>query len=176
MAADIARRGFVTGLGGTMLGWPLAAHAQRLSPASASDLDVRPGDVPARRGGLKGNVNYFIGGDCTPVLDLSVTIDVTQDIVADFGFSFQLNAYSPQGANSVYQQYTIGFDTTGGPTPQLGLSIDNWPVKGFDDLTGDVINYGAPLLKLPGPRPALPAGYRLTISCTQRSGRETSPA
>src|ERR1700683_614701 len=99
MATDIVRREFVAGLGVTALGWPLAAHAQRLSLPAASDLDVKPGNVPARRGSWKSNVNYFIGGDCVPVLDLSVTIAVTQDIVADFGFSFQLNAYSPQGAN-----------------------------------------------------------------------------
>jgi len=163
MAIDIARRRFVTGLSSATLAWPLAARAQQPSPPSAGNLNVTPGNVPPRRGGLKGNSNYFLYSDCKPVMDLSVTIKVTQDIVADFGLSFQLNAHSPPGANCVWQQYCIGFGTNGGP-PTLGGDIDNWPAKGFDELTGDIINHHVHLLTLPGSKPILPAGYRLTIN------------
>ena len=106
-------------------------------------------------------------------MDLSVTIKVTQDIVADFGFSFQLNAYSPKGANCVWQQYCIGFDTTGGPAPQLGGAIDNWPAKGFDDLTGDLINHGVHICsRCRAPSLFYSAGYEPHDQPEQRLERE----
>jgi hypothetical protein len=63
------------------------------------------GNVPAPGGGLGSNSNYFLvaenGG---PLLDVKVTIDVTQDLVSNIGLGFQLNAYSLSGANSVIVQ------------------------------------------------------------------------
>jgi hypothetical protein len=163
MAGGIRRREFVAGLGNSVVAWPLAARAQQPALPAAGNLGANTGNVPAPRGGLEGRSNYFLASDCKPVTGLSVAIKITQDLVADFGFSFQLNAYSPPGANSKWQQYCVGLDPKG-PAPQLVGSIDNWPAKGFDDLTGDLINHFVHLLTLPGSKPVLPAGYEITIN------------
>ncbi len=111
------------------------------------------------------NHNYFLYGNGDPVMNLSATIDVTQDIVSNVGFSFQLNAYSPQGANCVWQQYCMKFQTSNGSPGQLYGLVDNWPAgdKGqpFPPPGADLINKAILLLTLPGP--TLPAGYKLMI-------------
>jgi hypothetical protein len=88
---------------------------------------------------------------------LAVTIEVTQDMVWQSasgqtkGFAFQLNAYSPQGELSAWQQYIIIlWDTT------LTGMIDNWPVNG-----NNIINHIFSLAPLPNT--IIPAGYRLSI-------------
>jgi hypothetical protein len=132
------------------------------------------------RGGLGSNNNYFMftplaGGGCANLLNVSVTIVVTQPIVwastgpstppgaafAPPGFSFQLNCYSPkQNSNPLYpawQQYIINLWSA-----QLWGAINTWHT------------FSIPVI-LPGPNeyktalgPALPsntipAGYTLTI-------------
>src|SRR5580658_4338790 len=77
--------------------------------------------VPAPAAGLGSNSNYIFYNDCNPILGLSVTINITEDIVcqaasgaigeANFlGFGFQLNASSQMGEASVFQQYFMFVD------------------------------------------------------------------
>jgi hypothetical protein len=113
--------------------------------------------VPAPVWGLGSNSNYIMASDCSPVTGLTVTIEVTEDIVwqsADGpvdGFGFQLNAYSPSGDLSGYQQYLIYL----GDTELIG-GIDNWSSN------GQIINDFFNLASLPAV--TLSAGYILQIS------------
>jgi hypothetical protein len=63
---------------------------------------------------LSGNTNYILYSDCKPLRDISVTIDVTQDMVVESvsggptkGFAFQLNAWSAMGNTTAWQQYCL---------------------------------------------------------------------
>ncbi len=120
------------------------------------------GNVPAPSGGLKSSSNYILYSGCNPVTDLSVTIEITENIVADCGFSFQLNCNSPLGANVFWQQYVIAFFPPNPPqglTPTLSASINNWatnPQVPFIE--------PPPFFTFPGKSPTLQAGYQLTIS------------
>jgi hypothetical protein len=137
--------------------------------------------------GLMGSSNYLLYSDCNPVLDLSVTIDVTEDIVCEsasgasingnpaaetLGFGFQLNGYSPPNETSAWQQYSIVLAES-----ELGGMVNNWPVPletetTFVSFNAPAAGYQPPLwLILSGipvvsvPKSAvLPAGYRLQIS------------
>lgn len=78
-----------------------------------SNNDATP-TVPPPPSGLGSNSNYYLYSGCNPIVDLTVTINVTEDIVCqstssntppctpqgttpDKGFGFQLNANSPSG-------------------------------------------------------------------------------
>ncbi len=137
-------------------------------PPSATPTD---GPVPAPNRGLGSNSNYLIYNDCDPITGLSVTVEVTKDIKCDIGFSIQLNGYSPQDANCVWQQYVMEFDTSNGTPLKIHGGVDNWPSDSFRQSLSlpsgsDLINtHGGPLmLTLPGA--TLPAGYKFTISLT----------
>ena len=116
------------------------------------------GTVPAPASGLGSNSNYILYSDCNSLINLSVTIKVTEDMVWQSasgptdGFGFQLNAYSPAAGLCAYQQYVIFLSGT-----ELIGGIDNWPVSGTN-LINDFFN----LTSLPSV--ALPAGYVLQIS------------
>jgi hypothetical protein len=86
-------------------------------------------------------------------LDLKITIDVTEDIVSNIGFSFQLNAYSPAGDYSAWQQYVFEFSV---PSGHLVAGIEPWPDKGKN-----LINQRYQLLTVPDL--IIRAGYKLTI-------------
>src|ERR1700733_4851424 len=119
------------------------------------------GDVPAPPGGLGSSSNYILYSDCKPITDLSVAIDVTQELFGNLGFSVQLNAYSPPGEKLTWQQYFLSLQTSNGPfTPcEIYGYIDNWP----NPVSGPVLVGAAPgLLSLPNS--AIPAGSKLTIS------------
>jgi len=115
-------------------------------------------NASAPSGGLKGNSNYVLYSECNPVTDLSVTIEITQNIVGEGGFSFQLNGNSPVGALVSWQQYVISFappDPPMQPKPTLSASINNWGAPFIEP---------PPFFTFPGTSPTLPAGYQLTIS------------
>jgi hypothetical protein len=125
-------------------------------------------------GGLAGNSNYIFNQQCNPFVNpsltdstcLSVTIDVTEDIVwgatagpgSNQGFSLQLNCYSPTRSSNVFQQYF------------MGLTGNNlwYDVNGFNR-DGVIVNLGQTnLLSLPDS--LLPAGYQLKISLEAAQG------
>ena len=130
-------------------------------------MAVPPGAVPAPARGLGSNSNYFLYSECKSVTGLSITIEITKDIISDIGFGFQLNAYSPIGANCVWQQYGLAMETADNSPLQLNVFVDNWPSPSFLQSQklpagSDLINYRRPLLNLPGA--TLPAGYKITIA------------
>ncbi len=125
------------------------------------------GPVPAPSSGLGSNFNYHLHSGCNPVTGLSVTVDITKDIISDIGFGFQLNCYSPQGANCVWQQYFLSFFTTDNSPLQVYTWVDNWPSASFAQSLNlpagsDLINYKEEMLTLPSA--ALPAGYKISIN------------
>ena len=138
--------------------------------------------VPNPPRGLGGSTNYIMfiptgSGGCQNLLGVSVTIDITQDLVwkstslpppgackgvtsSTPGFGFQLNCYSPKPP-SVYetgwQQYVVSLQGT-----QLVGAINNWPPSGGPAIvtpTGAYqFNLGSALSSV-----AIPAGYRIKI-------------
>jgi hypothetical protein len=106
---------------------------------------------PAR--GLGSNSNYLLNSNGNPLLDLKIAIDVTKDIISNIGFAFQLNAYSPAGDYSAWQQYFFEF---GVPSGHLAAGIEPWPNKGKN-----LINQRYQLLTVPDL--IIRAGYKLTI-------------
>jgi len=121
---------------------------------------------------LGSNINYLLYGDCKPLINLAVFIEITQDMIcesvappteckpsgtSEFGFSFQLNCYSAAGKTCAYQQYAVGFwrNSSGGFNVIYG--VDNWPVSG-----PNLINNGFPVMATL-PTAVLPAGYQVGI-------------
>jgi hypothetical protein len=120
--------------------------------------------VPPPILGLGSFSNYILYSNCNTLTNLFVTIDVTQDIVSSNGFSFQLNTYSPAGANCIWQQYGIMLDMTRTP-PELRGFVETWPWASYAtsaNIPGDLINDFFDLLPMPSGK--LPAGWQLTIS------------
>ena len=82
--------------------------------AYSGPFSIIPGTtVSAPSAGLGSNSNYILYSGCGPLIDLSITIDVAEDIVCESasgsttGFGFQLNAYSPKNEKCAYQQYVV---------------------------------------------------------------------
>jgi hypothetical protein len=129
------------------------------------------GNVVPPSGGLAGNSNYYIYSNGDALLNVTVTVDITEDLVSDIGFGLQLNAYSNANALSAWQQFffslqsSSGLITGGAPYNLYGI-IETWPIStaGFGgDPTGpDLIN-DQPLL-LTQSTPRFLAGYKVTIS------------
>ena len=137
---------------------------------SGSPGSVNP-SVPAPAGGLGSNSNYILYSNCNPLINLSVTIDVTEDIVCEsasgpvIGFGFQLNAYSPPSETSAFQQYLIALWSTPSGGGELMGGVDNWPISG-----PNIINDFFDLTSLPST--TVPAGYQLTISLENDQKRQ----
>jgi hypothetical protein len=114
--------------------------------------------VPAPVWGLGSNFNYLLYDNCKPLISLSVTICVTQDIVCQSasgptkGFGFQLNAYSPKNETSAWQQYVVALFAT-----EFIGAVDNWPLSGRN-----IINHFLNLASMPGAK--IPAGIGSQIS------------
>jgi hypothetical protein len=133
---------------------------------------TNPPTVPPPHNGLGSNSNYILSSDCNPLINLSVTIDVTQDIVVQsssgslLGFGFQLNAYSPKNEKVAWQQYIIALLEASQKLPSgqadgiLVAAVDNWPVSG-DNIINDFFDLANTL----APH-TLPKGWQLRISLT----------
>ncbi len=68
---------------------------------TGDDLSIPPAT------GLGSSSNYLMTSDCNPILDLVVTIDITEDLTSDSGFSIQLNAYPASGESNTWQQILL---------------------------------------------------------------------
>ncbi len=124
---------------------------------SLNDWNWYEAAVAAPGAGLGSNSNYFLYSNCNNLLGLSVTIQVTQDIVGSDGFGFQINAYSAKSDHDGAQQYLIYLDPGSSP-PQLNCMVDNWQTAGGTQL----INHIVKLATLTSQD--LPTGYMLSIS------------
>jgi len=124
------------------------------------ELDTNPKGIAIAAGtpGFGSNNNYIFDDDCKPLLNLAVTIHVTEDIVCQsasgstVGFGFQLNCYSPPSETSAWQQYVVALFGS-----EVIAAIDNWPLTGAN-LINDFFN----LVALPSAK--IPAGYTIEIN------------
>ncbi len=100
-------------------GWgPFGASGISAALFSGVDFDEPAPKPPA---GLGSNSNYIFVSDCKPLIDVTVTIDLTQQIglllngppshgaPAVSGYGWQLNCYSPTHETDAWQQYVINF-------------------------------------------------------------------
>ncbi len=98
-------------------GWgPFGASG--ISAALFSGVDFF-GSAPVPQSGLGSNSNYIFAGDCKPLIDVTVTIDLTQHVGLLFngpprqgndavtGYGWQLNCFSPTHETDAFQQYAI---------------------------------------------------------------------
>src|SRR5882757_7915490 len=98
-------------------GWgPFGASG--ISAALFSGIDFGE-PAPEPPSGLGSNSNYIFSSDCKPLIDVTVTIDLTQHIgllgngPPSHGFSsvsghgWQLNCFSPKHETDAFQQYVI---------------------------------------------------------------------
>jgi hypothetical protein len=128
--------------------------------------------APPPAHGLGSASNYVLADNCQQLTGVTVTIDVTEDLVAappaageEHGFAFQLNAYSPKNTANPqdpdwieWQQYIIGVR----PTSVVG-AVNNWTNASFS--TGvQTINSPTQLLLHPPQPDMIPAGTKLTIT------------
>jgi hypothetical protein len=100
-------------------GWgPFGAHGIDAALFSGIDFDQPAPEPPA---GLGSNSNYIFSSDCRPLIDVTVTIDLTEHIAllgnsppshgdsSVSGYSWQLNCFSPKHQTDAWQQYVIDF-------------------------------------------------------------------
>jgi hypothetical protein len=126
----------------------------RQCPAPNSTSDP----VPAPNAGLGSNSNYIVlNADSQPILDLSISICISEDIVGSVGFGFQLNGYSPQNETCGWQQYGIAVLNDA----EITGFVDNWPWNPLG--APNIINDFFSLSALSSAN-TLPAGYQLTIT------------
>jgi hypothetical protein len=126
-----------------------------------------PLTVPPPTGGLGSNSNYVLSSNpssqCTPITGLTVTIDITQDLVLKSstsffvnGYSIQLNCSSPPGFINAWQQFVFLIYTPDIGYSELDVAVNDYTVK-EDELLNDLDT----VLRLPSN--TLPAGYQLQI-------------
>jgi hypothetical protein len=126
----------------------------RQCPAPSSTSDP----VPAPNAGLGSNSNYIVlNADSQPILDLSISICISEDIVGSVGFGFQLNGYSPQNETCGWQQYGMAVLNDA----EITGFVDNWPWNPLG--APNIINDFFSLSALSSAN-TLPAGYQLTIT------------
>lgn len=112
-----------------------------------------------------GNSNYVFYGDCKPLKNLTVTIDITEDLVISsdsIGLGFQLNAYSKEGYKVGWQQYI--FEVPNSPSsPHVKWCVNNWAVDALSPHGYNLINVETPLRSL-NSSITIPKGTRLVIA------------
>ena len=145
--------------------------------------------VPAPEGGLTDAINYWVYSNCNPITGLTVTVDVTQDLVYEStiqggskGFSFQLNAFSKVGPNIIpgWQQFIYNVNTANSPSATVfNGQFENWSanptINGITVGKSDLIN--SDIFPQVNGHPAgqvaslqtngvngVPAGFKLAIS------------
>lgn len=127
------------------------------------------GIVAPPSSGLGSNSNYFFADSGKNLLNVKVEVDITQDLISNIGFGLQLNAFSPAGDYSAWQQFFFSYRTSNGSPPgspgTLYGGIEPWPVTtsgvSNDTTTGDLINYQPQLLTLQDSN--FRAGYKLSM-------------
>jgi hypothetical protein len=176
----VKRRDFIGGIATVAAAQLAPAFIQRELAFAQTPPEAGPppsngvsnGLVAPPGGGLTGNRNYYLYAGGAPIKDLALEVEVTEDFVADGGFSLQLNAWGPTGANSTWQQYCYGFYTEDKAKPQISWSIENWPSNEYIDhlhetiglkKPGDMFNLHGERVMVPGPGVRLPAGYKFKI-------------
>jgi hypothetical protein len=112
--------------------------------------------------------------NCENLTGVSVTVDVTEEMVAvpsapsvagiqSNGIAFQLNCLPRAGGKITWQQYIMVVSRTG---EDLRWGVNNWDGNPAD--TDGIIDQGGDLATLPSPFGAgyasIPAGYRLEIA------------
>jgi hypothetical protein len=122
-----------------------------------------PPSVPPPSGGLGSNSNYILSSQCNPITGLTITINVTQDIVHQSssgfwysGFGFQLNCNSAPDFSNAWQQFILVLLGTPIGDPQINGALNDWTVS-EDSIMEDVNG----LVALPSI--VIPAGYQLQM-------------
>jgi hypothetical protein len=205
----VKRRGFVQGLGavvahGVSPGFALASEAADTA-AKPKDKDDKgkksdADPMPPPGGGLTSNTNYFLYGGGNPITGLSITIEITKDLVAEHGVNMQWNAYSDATADATWMQYCLGFNPASGPKLKIGWSVEYWPSKTYHQqltktvglpVSSDLFNQLGALVTLPMPTAGvtIPAGFKseytlaydangnvtgVTVVITDNHGKSTS--
>ncbi len=126
----LERRRFLQGLGVMLAGSviPATGFADALPGAANTSADPSSGLAPPPKH-FSSNHNYFLYAGGAPIQGLTVTIEVTADMVSPTGLNLQLNAYSPAGANCTWQQYCMGMSPK--HETRLGWSNENFPSADF---------------------------------------------
>jgi len=142
-------------------------------------------------GPLTSNTNYLLKSGCQPIEGLNVALQAspTQALVANNGFTMQLNAYNPASPNISWMQYVIKVSGN-----SASASIQYWDISLFNkcaascmgsltcivaSCTGPTIwfplpSVQTPFVQIPLPKPlpsnTLPAGWTLGIALDYNGG------
>jgi hypothetical protein len=147
---------------------------QAICNATSAMSDAGPGyavvtpqpPVPPPPNGLGSSSNYILYSNCNPLTDVSVIIDINQSIDATNGFSFQLNAYSLNGFQTVWQQFVIALEPNSATPLELICGVNLWTeaeINSTDPNQQPEMYIKVPQLP-PLASPTLPAPYSFQIS------------
>jgi hypothetical protein len=170
--------------------WYSSFDGNSWSPQSTLPGNTGQDSVPVPESGLTDNSTYWIYSNCNPLTGVSVTIEITQDLVyqstyrgGSQGFSFQLNAFSQIGQNIIpgWQQFIYNINTANSPETDFNGQFENWPaqskINGITTGGSDLINLWSDVKTLPtGNVKGVPAGWKLTISLGTDSNARVSSA